>query len=100
MHPVSRVLHARHRLPSRVVVPEFAATYDVEDVLAVADQCRYLIMATDDDRWSRGADDIRKNLDAREASHVTVEVRSGQHDFPATARESAYAFLAKMLTES
>jgi hypothetical protein len=82
------------------VVPGFAATYDVEDVLAVADQCQYLIMATDDDRWSRGAEDIRMNLDAMGVGHVTVELRHGQHDFPATARDSAYEFLARKLTKS
>ncbi len=80
------------------VVPEFAATYDVEDVLAAADQCRYLIMATDNDRWSRGADDIRRHLEGMGVHQVTVEVRPGQHDFPEAAREIAYEFLARELT--
>lgn len=84
-------------MQAEFVVPGFATSYDVEDVLAVADQCRILIMATGDDRWSRGAEDIRRNLAAREAHHVTVRLRPGVHDFPRPAREEAYAFLTDAL---
>ncbi|MFC7622362.1 dienelactone hydrolase family protein [Microlunatus sp. GCM10028923] len=84
-------------MQAELVVPGFAARYDVEDVLAVSDQCRTLIMATDDDRWSRGAEDIARNLGTMGVDWVTVEVRPGRHDFPRSAREHAYEFLSRHL---
>ena len=32
------------------VVPGFASNHDIDEVIALADQCQYLIMAADDDR--------------------------------------------------
>jgi dienelactone hydrolase len=79
------------------VVPGFAADHDVEDVIALADQCQYLIIATDDDVWSRGAAGIRERLDARGARHAGVDIRPGNHQFPEGARSVAYDFLAARL---
>jgi dienelactone hydrolase len=75
------------------VVPGFASVHDVEDVITVADQCQYLILATDDDRWSRGAASIRDRLTQRGTRHARVEIRAGRHDFPQTVRNAAYDFL-------
>ncbi|GHH66681.1 dienelactone hydrolase family protein [Promicromonospora soli] len=75
------------------VVPDFASENDLEDVIALAHQCQYLILATDDDRWSRGAASIRDRLDQRGTRHARVEIRAGGHDFPRTARSAAYEFL-------
>ena len=47
------------------VIPGFASEHDIEDVIALADQCSYLILATDDDRWSRGAESIQDRLTQR-----------------------------------
>jgi hypothetical protein len=47
------------------VVPGFAAEHDVEDVLAAAGQCRYLLLAGADDVWSRGASEIAEELTRR-----------------------------------
>jgi dienelactone hydrolase len=79
------------------VVPGFAAGHDVDDVIALANQCQYLIMATDGDRWSRGAESIRDRLEARGAGHAEVRIRPGRHDFPQAARTTAYDFLADTL---
>jgi hypothetical protein len=79
------------------VVPGFAADHDVEDVIALADQCQYLIIATDDDVWSRGAASIRERLDARGARHARVDIRPGKHQFPEGTRSVAYDFLASRL---
>jgi dienelactone hydrolase len=79
------------------VVPGFASAYDVEDVLAAARTCRYLLIAGADDVWSRGAADIAGELAARGRDHVTVHIRPGGHDFPAADRELAYEFLAAEL---
>ncbi|MFD2796438.1 dienelactone hydrolase family protein [Promicromonospora vindobonensis] len=79
------------------VVPGFASEHDIEDVIALADQCRYLVLATDDDRWSRGAVGIQDRLTQRGVGHARVEVRSGRHDFPCSARTTAYDFLTDTL---
>lgn len=84
-------------IQAEFAIPGSAATYDVEDVLTVAEQCRVLLLATDDDKWSRGAEAIRANLQATGADHVHVRVRPGRHDFPSSAREEAYDFLASTL---
>lgn len=81
------------------VVPGFAARHDVEDVLAVAEQCRYLVIAADDDRWSRGATAIQARLHEANASHVRVQVVSGKHEFREPVRSLAYDFLAAAVTQ-
>jgi len=79
------------------VVPGFASAYDVEDVLAAARACRYLLIAGADDVWSRGAADIADELTARGRNHVTVRIRPGGREFPAADRELACEFLASAL---
>lgn len=80
-----------------LVVPGFASAYDVEDVLAAATACRFLLIAGTDDVWSRGAADIASELTARGRTHVDVRIRPGGHEFPAADRELAYEFLARAL---
>lgn len=79
------------------VVPGFASAYDVEDVLAAARACRYLLIAGAEDVWSRGAADIAGELTTRGQNHVTVRIRPGGHKFPTADRELAYKFLASAL---
>lgn len=50
-------------------------------------------MATDDDRWSRGAVWLRDRLADADSTHAQVELRSGGHEFARAARERAYTFL-------
>lgn len=75
------------------VVPGFASKYDVEDVLAISEQCSTLIIATEDDVWSRGARDIETRLRARKVNHVSVKIVPGKHEFRFAQREMAYEFL-------
>ena len=82
------------------VVPAFAADHDVEDVLALATQCRFLLIAAEDDRWSRGARDIEARLAARDAGHVRVELVPGGHVFAPPQRELAYEFLGRSLGQA
>lgn len=79
------------------VVPGFARDYDIEDVLSVAPQCRYLLIAGDKDVWSRGAADIARELEHRGHEHATVRIRPGGHEFPFEDRELAYSFLESAL---
>ena len=78
------------------VVPGFASNHDIDEVIALADQCQYLIMAADDDRWSRGADWLTDRLSSQ-STHAQVEIRPGGHEFPPAARDRAYAFLIAQL---
>jgi len=79
------------------VVPGFASAYDVDDVLAAAGACRYLLIAGAGDVWCRGAADIASKLATRGKDHVTVHIRPGGHEFLAADRELAYGFLANAL---
>lgn len=79
------------------VIPGFASEHDIEDVITLANQCQYLILATDDDRWSRGAQDLQDRLSQLRAGHARVEIRPGRHDFPHVARTTAYDFLTRAL---
>ena len=78
------------------VVPGFASKYDVEDVLAISDQCSTLVIAAEDDVWSRGASDIETRLRVRGADHVRVNVVPGKHEFHFPQREMAYEFLGSL----
>jgi hypothetical protein len=75
------------------VVPGFAARHDVEDVLALAVQCDVLLVAAEDDTWSRGARDIEARLLQRGVGHVRLHVVPGDHEFRTPERELAYEFL-------
>ena len=82
---------------AELVVPGFAARYDVEDVLALAPRCEVLLIAAQDDVWSRGARDLELRLQQRGATHVRVHVVPGDHEFRPPQRELAYEFLTSAL---
>ena len=69
----------------------------MEDVLVAADQCAFLLLAAEDDRWSRGARDIQARTVAAGATHVRVESVPGRHEFLLPQRERSYAFLTQEL---
>ncbi len=79
------------------VVPGFASDHDIDDVIMLADQCQYLIMATDNDRWSRGANWLQERLRRQKSTHARVEIRPGGHEFSQAPRDRAYAFIAAQL---
>lgn len=83
-------------IQAEFVVPGFAKEYDVHDVIAAATGCRFLVSATSDDRWSRGAAEV---VAAARACGTDVELASydGDHVFTAPMRERAYAFLEDTL---
>ncbi|MEQ7125748.1 dienelactone hydrolase family protein [Actinopolymorpha sp. B11F2] len=78
------------------VVPGFAADYDVEDVLALASQCEFLLIAAEDDKWSRGAKQIESRLHSRGTDNVHVKVVPGGHEFHLPQRQLAYEFLSRL----
>lgn len=79
------------------VVPGFAAHHDIDEVVALADHCNFLIMFAEDDRWSRGADWLQQRWAAEPQAHIQLETRTGGHEFPSGAREQAYRFLTDHL---
>lgn len=84
-------------LQAEFVVPGILGVADVEDVLAATPHCATLVIARDEDRWSRGAADLREALVARGADHVVVTIEPGGHVFPPDAREVAYRHLDQFL---
>jgi dienelactone hydrolase len=78
------------------VVPGFAAEYDVEDVLEAAEQCHFLILAAEEDKWSSGARDIRARTAAERSNRTVVLIAAGGHEFPPERRQLAYQFLDRL----
>ena len=62
---------------AELVVPGFAARFDVEDVLALSVGCDVLLIAAEDAVWSRGAEDIDRNL--RHRGGATCAQENGQY---------------------
>ncbi|GIG22400.1 hypothetical protein Cch01nite_31240 [Cellulomonas chitinilytica] len=83
---------------AELVVPGIAARYDVEDVLALSTGSQVLLIAAQDDRWSRGAAEIERRLQRKGVEHVRVHHVPGGHEFRQPERELAYDFLARGLT--
>lgn len=79
------------------VVPGFAARFDIENVLALAAQCELLLIAAQEDVWSRGADDLAERLRQAGVGHVRIHTVPGDHEFRELERELAYTFLAHQL---
>ena len=77
-------------LQAEFVVPRFAIDHDIEDVIGLAAQCQYLILAADADVWSRGAKDLRERLASLGARHARLDLMPGKHEFPEAARAAAY----------
>lgn len=80
------------------VVPRLAVEHDLEDVISLADQCSLLVIAAEDDVWSRGAADLDAFARQHAPESVTVQIRPGGHAFPPEARHTAYEFLSSHLT--
>lgn len=78
-------------LQAEFVVPDVLNPFDIDDVLA-SHGCPTLVLARSDDRWSRGASELRNRF-SDPGSHLDVRIEDGGHAFPTLARQSAYAFL-------
>lgn len=79
------------------VVPGFATDFDVENLVSHAEGCHFLVIAAEDDRWSRGAEDLAAAAERLGMGNLEVIRRPGGHTFPAQDRERAYDFLRRAL---
>ncbi|WP_426562846.1 alpha/beta hydrolase family protein [Angustibacter sp. McL0619] len=79
------------------VVPGFAARFDVADVLAHSTRCKVLVIAAQEDVWSRGTDELHRRLRQLGVRDVRVHSVPGDHEFRQPERELAYSFLADVL---
>ena len=76
------------------VLPGFAAAHDLEDVIAgYDDRTALLISAGTEDKWSRGAEELKRALGNR----VELALYDAGHVFTAAMRERAYEFLLARL---
>lgn len=75
------------------VVPGFAASHDLEDVIARFGQTALLISAGSTDKWSRGAEEIFAAVRRSLGDRVELALYDSGHVFTAEMRKRAYAFL-------
>jgi dienelactone hydrolase len=73
-------------------IPGFMERFDLEDVIALS-SCPLLISAAEDDKWSRGYENLHQLIKARGRTDVELKVYSGGHEFNTQMREYAYQFI-------
>jgi hypothetical protein len=79
-------------------VPNIMNIGDVEDVVAMIAPTPLFISATDNDKWSRGAQEIYDYAEsAFPPDTLKLKIRPGIHMFTKEMREEAYAFLDRYL---
>jgi dipeptidyl aminopeptidase/acylaminoacyl peptidase len=74
-------------------IPRFMESHDIEDVISKFKDCPLLIIAGEDDRWSRGYDELYKKIQDKGNDKVELAVYPGGHQFTPEMRERAYSFL-------
>lgn len=79
-------------------VPGIMQLADVEDIIRMVEPANLLISATDDDKWSHGAE-IMLNYasSAFKEGELCIKVWPGKHIFTKEMRNYAYSFLDKHL---
>ncbi|MEU4163430.1 dienelactone hydrolase family protein [Actinoplanes sp. NPDC026670] len=75
------------------VVPGFAASHDLEDVIACFDRTALLISAGTADKWSRGAEELFAAVERQLGDRAELALYEGGHVFTPAMRERAYQFL-------
>lgn len=81
-------------IQAEFVVPGFAASHDLEDVIACFDRTALLISAGTADKWSRGAEELFAAVERRLGDRAELALYEGGHVFTPAMRERAYQFLA------
>ena len=78
-------------------IPGFMVSHDIEDLVTEFKDCKLLIIAGEEDKWSRGYNELYKAI--REKGNTTTElaVYPGGHQFTPEMRERAYSFIQSKL---
>jgi len=77
-------------------VPAIMQNGDIEDVVKMIEPASLLISATDDDKWSRGAQEIYDYAKpAFKEGELKLKIWPGKHTFTLEMRKEAYEFLEK-----
>lgn len=79
-------------------VPGFMQSHDIDDVIAAFKDCPLLILAGEEDKWSRGYEDLFKRVKEKGNNAVEMQSYPGGHQFTPEMRERAYAFLESRLS--
>ncbi len=79
-------------------IPGFMRSHDIEDVIATFKDCPLLILAGEEDKWSRGYDELLQRVKAKGNSDVELQAYPGGHQFTPQMKERAYDFLATKLS--
>lgn len=74
-------------------IPGFMEKFDLEDVIRHSEGCPLLIIATSEDKWSRGYDNLYEAIKDKGRTGVELKVYPGGHNFTPEMREYAYEFL-------
>ncbi len=79
-------------------IPNIMNCGDIEDIVRMVEPTPLYISATDDDKWSRGAQEIYDYAkSAFIKSELKLKIWPGKHVFTKEMREEAYSFLDKYL---
>jgi hypothetical protein len=79
-------------------VPNIMSIGDIEDVVRMVAPTPLFISATDNDKWSRGAQEIYEYAKSSFPDRsLQLKILPGGHIFTKEMREEAYAFLDRYL---
>jgi hypothetical protein len=80
-------------------VPGIMNIADISDVVALVAPTSLYLSATDQDRWSRGAQQIFDEAKPHfPADRLQLKIWPGGHAFTRPMRDAAYQFLERQLT--
>ncbi len=78
-------------------IPGFMEKFDLEDVTQHSEGCPLLIIATSDDKWSRGYDKLHEAIKSKGRTDTELKVYPGGHNFSPEMRQYAYRFITDRL---
>ena len=78
-------------------IPGIMPSHDIDDVITEFKNCPLLILAGEDDQWSRGYDELMKRIQAKGKHDVEMQAYPGGHQFTKEMKERAYSFLEAKL---
>lgn len=78
-------------------IPGIMERHEIKDIVSLIRDCSLLISATDDDKWSLGAEELYEAVKPSLGDNVELKTYAGKHVFTPEMRGYAYAFLDRKL---